>query len=80
MGPRAERAREETNLPEPETIPVAKKETTEGNYGAAAGLAGTESMSDTSPASTSVVASANPIARQESPSWYAPSALALRLL
>ena len=53
MGPRAERAREEMNLPEPETIPAAKKEATEGNYGAAAGLA--VSVGDTSPASTSVV-------------------------
>ena len=53
MGPRAERAREKTNLLEPETIPAAKKEA------AVACLAGSELviMSDTSPAaaSTSVV-------------------------
>ena len=54
MGPRAERAREETNLPEPETIPAAKK-SYRGQLWTAAGLAG--SVGDTSPASTSVVKS-----------------------
>ena len=39
--------RDETNLPELETIPAAKKEATEGNYGAAACLAGSESVRDT---------------------------------
>ena len=45
-------------MPEPETIPsVKKKEATEGNYGAAAGLGGSESVSDTTLASTSDVKS-----------------------
>ena len=57
MGPGAERAGAETNLPEPEMIPATKKEATEGTYGTAADLAGSESVSDTSPTSTFVVKS-----------------------